>query len=202
MIKKEEVDFIYTLPQVTWNRDLKNAIVNIVLVVDAEDKSKTKVPFLFFRFCNKPDDLWFFGQRGYINLEEKGANPNTLQWKKYQVGEEPLSYLFNGRDDFRQENIPYYVMSTNRSVDISSMRSIAGGDCGQVLAGYGLGETRQEAYDEMISQKRFGVKFNTEFGLNIIDYSFEVKVVKTYRKIPHSSIFLGICTVGFVLGCS
>jgi hypothetical protein len=202
LLKKENIDFIYHVQQVTWSMDIKNAVVDIVLVIDAEDQGKAKMPFLFFRFCNKPDDLWFYGQRGYDYPEGALANPHTLRWKKYQVGEEPLSYLFNGRDNFPQKNnIPYYVMSTGKPVDISSMRSIVGGNCGEILAGYGLGATRQEAYDEMLSQKRFGVKFSTEFGLNKIDYTFEVKVVKTYRR-PPPIIFLGLCTVGLVKGCS
>jgi hypothetical protein len=198
LLKQENVDFRYGVPQVKWNRDIKRTVIDIVLMIDAEDKGKLKMPFLFFKLCDKPDELWFFGQRGDVI---EGGHHLKIVWKKYQVGEEPLSYDYSGVSlgvllELRK-NTPFYKMTTSPlittpPIDISSI-------CGALFAGYGLGKTRQEAYDEMLSQKRFGEKFHTIRGVNLISYDFEVKVVETYAHRP--VINLGTCADGYVRRC-
>ena len=164
-----------------------------------KDKGKLKMPFLFFKLCDKPDELWFYGQRGDAI---EGGHRLEIVWRKYQVGEEPLSYdfaggIFTGTLLELQKNTPFYKMTTSPlrttpPIDISSI-------CGALFAGYGLGKTRQEAYDEMLSQKRFGQKFHTIRGVTRISYDFEVKVVKTYTYRP--VINLGTCADGYVRKC-
>lgn len=43
--KKENVDFMYRVPQAKWSKDVKNVVVDVVLMVDAEDKDKFKMSF-------------------------------------------------------------------------------------------------------------------------------------------------------------
>ncbi len=182
LIKKEDVDFIYRVPQATWSKDVKNAVVDVTLIVDAEDKDKLKMLFLFFQFCNKPDERWFYGFAPKINNRF-----TPREWRKYQVGELPLSYSYQsvvGGVGVQLKGGAYYQMTTGKPVDISSMVNTFGKNCGQVFAGYGLGTNRQETYNEMLNQKRFNKVFSTEYGVSFKIYEFKVKEVSTFHEIP------------------
>jgi hypothetical protein len=189
------VDFTYGVPQVTWNKDLKQAVINVELIPDAEDQGKEIVPFLFFRFCKKPDEVWLFGTkrgRGY-------------EWVKHQPGEEPRSYSEPSPNNLPPSvSLPFQIykmttspLTTNPPIDISSMRSEE--NCVELLAGYGLGKTSQEAYDEMLSQQRFNVVFDTRLGPRHRVYHLEVKTISSYNHPP--VIEPGICVREFVKGC-
>jgi hypothetical protein len=187
LIKKESFDstrlnVTYRVPQATWNWDIKNAQVKVQFAIDKEDREKPYRSFLFFRFCKKPDAMWFFG-RG--------------EWKKYKEGEAPNVY---GIGDIltpiplgvsNVEISPFISMGTN-SIDISSLVNLSGNNCGELVAGYGLGTTSQEAYDEMLSQKRFNVVFDTLVGPKDRVYHLELKAISTYNSPPFVGV--SICT--------
>ena len=187
LIKKESFDstsfnLTHSVPQATWNHDVKNAHIEVKFAIDKKDIAKPKYSFLFFRFCEKPDDMWFLGSDG---------------WKQYKKGEAPNPHNkdISARPPGVIPEVPFISMNTGKPIDISSMVDFPSNKnpkCGELLAGYGLGTTSQEAYDEMFSQKRFNVVFDTQVGTNHRIYLLEIKTVST-RDFP-PVINVGICS--------
>lgn len=195
--KKENVDFMYRVPQAKWSKDVKNVVVDVVLMVDAEDKDKLKMSFLFFQRCDKPSERWLYGLAPKINNRF-----TPREWRKYQAGRLPLSYDYESTDSgmgIQLKGISYYQMTTGEPIDLSFMIKSRRKNCGQLVAGYGLGITRQEAYNDMLSQKRFNVVFDTRLGVTRRTYDLEVKTVWTANRFVF--IETSICGKGFVKGC-
>lgn len=174
--KAQPADFQYSIPRATWSNDLKKTVVNYTMFVRPEDKGASKHPFLFYRFCSKPNEFLLHGvPQPMIEARE---------WKIYISGQPPLpyaAYIAKAGSDFSLKpgvNISSYQMTTGEPIDVSQLAGENSTDCGELFAGYGLGEKPEDAFNDMFTKNRFEMVFSTVKGIQAQGgYKLEVRSI-------------------------
>lgn len=179
----QPTDFIYFVGRTTWSRNLKRLVVEYQMFVRPEHIDKLKHPFLFYRVCSKLDEFWLYGLTDPLSISSRiwqKYNPELappLPYAPYNTPEivnaGPADAVF-GPGKF----VSSYYMTTGDPVDLSALAAQSSNDCGELFAGYGLGEKPQDAFNEMFDQKRLEMVFNTNFGIQALGgYLLEVKTI-------------------------
>ena len=170
-------NFSHFISRAKWSQNLKKTVVEYTMFVKPEHKDKIKHPFLFYRLCSKPDEFWLYGVT-------KPIDPSSRKWEKYKTDRSPLPYaayseLATSDVSLRPgETESSFFMTTGNPIDVSALAGKDSTDCGELFAGYGLGEKPKDAFDEMMAQKRFELVFSTRFGIEALgSYKLEVKSI-------------------------
>jgi hypothetical protein len=187
---KVDSNFTYTIPIVSWSKDIENVVVDYTMFVKPEDKDKNKYPFLFASYCSKPSEFWLYGD-SLLDLRSK-------HWEREQADKTPRPFSIQPPNN----KLAFYYMTTGAPVDLSSIVKEGGlKECVILHAGYGLGITPREAYDEMVKQKRYDVIFDTVLGTVPREGGYKFKVEMIEMTPSSKVIILGICALKIFKGC-
>lgn len=171
----------FDTPRVGWNNNLKNFKLNYLMFIRPEDYNKKGYTFLAFRKCSqqKLQDIMLYGR-------DSNDTQAPMQWSKYDPDHELVAYSGKIINANTKKDSPepillmrYFMATDDDSLDISSLAySDYSRECGQFFAGYGLGETTTEAFNEMLGTNRFEMIFDTVLGVRALgSYRLEIKAI-------------------------